>query len=293
VHDLAAPDHSLLLRRTLDAEGRSRAWINGRPATLAQLKEAGERLVDLHGQHAHQSLTAADVQRSLVDAFGGFAALARATASAWRAWRAAIARRDAAAEAALASEAERDLLEARRSDLATLHVAADEWTALAREQSRLAHAEALVEAAVTGEDALTESDDALGRRLSALIAKLTANAAHDPALAGIAELLLPARIQIDEAARALRSYRQKLDPDPSALARVEDRLAAIHDVARKYRVRPEALPALLTDTEARLALFVRLDQGKLHRTCLPREEWPVVFGRCQYSTSIPFAFATW
>src|SRR6187401_1919672 len=85
-HDLGGADGQVLLRRTLDAQGRSRAWINGRPATLAQLKDIGERLVDLHGQHEHQSLTVAEVQRSLVDAFGGFTALARATADSWRAW---------------------------------------------------------------------------------------------------------------------------------------------------------------------------------------------------------------
>ena len=112
----------LLLRRTLDAQGRSRAWINGRPATLAQLKELGEQLVDLHGQHAHQSLAAAEVQRALVDAFGGFTTLARETATRWRAWRAAVEQRDAAAQAAQASAAERELLEARRRELAALAV---------------------------------------------------------------------------------------------------------------------------------------------------------------------------
>jgi len=252
-HDLAAGESTLLLRRTLDAQGRSRAWINGRPATLAQLKEIGEQLVDLHGQHAHQSLVAADVQRSLVDAFGGFTALGRETAGAWHAWHAAVEKRDAAVQAAAASAAERDLLDTTRRELAALHLSADEWASLSQTQSRLAHAAALLEAAAAAEAALSESDDALGRRLSALIAKLAANTAHDPALADIVALLEPARIQIDEAARALRSYRQKLDLDPSELARVEERLAAVHDTARKHRVRPEALPALLADTEARLA----------------------------------------
>ncbi len=272
LQELAADDGSLLVRRTLDKEGRSRAWINGRPATLAQLREIGERLVDLHGQHAHQSLTAADVQRSLVDAFGGFATLAAETGVAWREWRAAVEKRDAAAQAAQASAAERDLLEARRRELATLNVAGDEWTALSHTQSRLAHAAALLEAAAAGEEALSDGDDALARRLSALIAKLTAGAAHDPALADIVALLDPARIQIDEAARALRSYRQKLDLDPLDLARVEERLAAIHDVARKHRVRPEALPALLADTEARLAALAEsADAAKLARRAADAE----------------------
>jgi len=241
------------LRRVLDAQGRSRAWINGRPATLAHLKDLGEKLVDLHGQHAHQSLTAAEVQRSLVDAFGGFTALGRATADAWRAWNAAVEKRKAAAEAAAASAAERETLESRQRELATLGVSADEWAALTQAQSRLAHAAALIEAATAGEDALTDGDDALASRLGTLITKLEALSAHDAALGEIVELLNPARIGIEEAARTLRSYRQKLDVDPGELARIEERLAAIHDVARKYRVRPEGLPALLAETDARLA----------------------------------------
>jgi DNA repair protein RecN (Recombination protein N) len=251
--DLAEDQESLLLRRTLDRDGRSRAWINGRQATLAQLKEIGERLVDLHGQHAHQSLTAPEVQRTLVDAFGGFAALARETASAWREWRAAVEKHDSAAQAARASAAERESLEARRRELATLDMSVDEWSSLSQQQSRLAHAATLIDAASTAEDALMEGDDALGRGLSTVIAKLAAGAARDPALAAIVSLLEPARIQIDEAARALRRYRQTLDLDPRELARIDERLAAIHEVARKHRVRPEALPELRAETEARLA----------------------------------------
>ena len=252
-HDLGGADGQVLLRRTLDAQGRSRAWINGRPATLAQLKDIGERLVDLHGQHEHQSLTVAEVQRSLVDAFGGFTALARATADSWRAWNAAVEKRDAAAAAASASAAERETLEARRRELATLDVSADEWAALTQAQSRLAHAAALIEAATAGEEALADGDDALSSRLAALIAKLDALSVHDPALAAIVELLEPARIGVDEASRALRAYRQKVDIDPTELGRIEERLSAIHDVARKHRARPEALPALMAETDARLA----------------------------------------
>src|SRR6266545_2352740 len=202
---LATDDGTLLVRRTLDAQGRSRAWINGRPATLAQLASIGERLVDLHGQHAHQSLVSGEAQRTLVDAFGGFSTLARETAAAWRAWREAAERRDAAAQAAQATTAEREFLAARAHELA-----------------------------------------ALATRLAAL-------ATHDAALSDIVALIEPARIQLEEAARELRNYRQKLDVDPAELARVEERLAAIHDVARKYRVRPEQLPQLLAETLARAA----------------------------------------
>jgi DNA repair protein RecN (Recombination protein N) len=258
---LGADDGTLLLRRTLDAQGRSRAWINGHAATLAQLTEVGGMLVDLHGQHAHQSLTATDAQRALVDGFGGFTALTRETGAAWRSWRAAAEKRDAAVQAAQASAAERALLEDRRRELAALAVSADEWNALTQSQSRLAHAASLIEAAAAGEEALSEGDDALARRLGEIVARLAANAAHDPALAEIVALLEPARIQVDEAARALRGYRQKLELDPAELARVEQRLSAIHDVARKHRVRPEALPELLAATQARLAMLAESADG--------------------------------
>ncbi len=256
-HDFTSPDGPLIVRRTLDAQGKSRAWINGRPATLAQLKEVGEQLVDLHGQHAHQSLTTAEMQRALVDAFGGFTALGRATADAWRGWRAAVEKREAATQLAATSAAEREVLESRQRELARLDVGPDEWAALTQAQARLAHAAALIEAAMTGAERLADGDDALSSRLGALIASLDGHVAHDPALAEIVALLEPARIGIDEAARALRSYGQKLDVDPAELARVEERLAAIHDMARKHRVRPDALWALGADTEARLAALAQ------------------------------------
>ena len=251
--DATPGETELLVRRTLDAQGKSRAWINGRPATLAQLTEVGELLVDLHGQHAHQSLLTANAQRALVDAFGGFAALAREVGAAWRSWRSAVEKRDAAATAAEAFVAERDLLDARGRELAALNVTPDEWSALTQAQSRLAHAASLLEAASAGEDELAEGDAALARRLAGIVARLSAGSAHDPALAEVVALLEPARIQLVEAARELRAYRQKLELDPAELARVEERLTAIHDAARRYRVRPEALPELLTETQARLA----------------------------------------
>jgi DNA repair protein RecN (Recombination protein N) len=280
--DLAAgeapEDATLLLRRTLDAQGKSRAWINGRPVTLAQLKEVGEMLVDLHGQHAHQSLLGADVQRALLDGFGGFTALARETAATWREWRAVIAQCDAANVAAKESAAERELLETRRRELSALGVTADEWVLLAQTQARLAHAAALLDAAAAGEEELAETDAALSRRLSALIANLDANAVHDPALKEIVLLLEPARIQLVEAARELRAYRDKLDLDPAELVRVEERLAALHDVARKYRVRPEALPDLLVQTEARIrALTESADAEALARRAAAAEaSWRVL-----------------
>jgi DNA repair protein RecN (Recombination protein N) len=252
--DLAPEDgESLLLRRVLDAQGKSRAWINGRTATLAQLAELGALLVAIHGQHAHQTLSEPAAQRALVDGFGGFTVLAREVAARWAAWRAAAERRDAAAQAAQATASERAFLDERRRELTALAVTDDEWAELSAAQSRLANAADLTAAANEGVAALSESDDALGSRLAQVAQRLRGAAAHDPALAEAVALLEPAAIAVDEAARALRDYLRRLDVDPDALRQVEERLSAIHDVARKHRVRPDALPALLAETEARLA----------------------------------------
>lgn len=250
---LTGDEGDVLVRRVLDAQGRSRAFVNGQPVTLAQLSALGERLVDLHGQHAHQSLEQPEEQRGLVDAFGGFTTLAREVTAAWRDWRAATERRDAAANAAQATATEREFLASRKRELAALAVTETEWSELNAAHSRLANAAQLIEAATQGEELLSEGDDAISMRLAQFAQRLIRAAAHDPALAEVVALLEPARIQLDEAARALRDYRRRLDLDPAELVRIEERLAAIHEVARKHRVRPEALPALLAETEARLA----------------------------------------
>jgi DNA repair protein RecN (Recombination protein N) len=270
--DLAGDGEDVLVRRVLDAQGRSRAFVNGRPVTLAQLAALGERLVDLHGQHAHQSLELAEEQRALVDGFGGFTTLTREVGQAWRAWRAAVEQRDVAAGAARATATEREFLAERQRELAALAVSDSEWAELNAAQSRLANASSLLAAASEGEELLAEGDDAMTTRLSQFAQRLGNVAAHDPALADIVALLEPARIQLDEAARALRDYRRRLDLDPAELARVEERLAAIHDVARKHRVRPDALPALLAETEARLAaLAASADAEALAKAAERRE----------------------
>jgi DNA repair protein RecN (Recombination protein N) len=196
-------------------------------------------LVDLHGQHAHQSLVTADAQRTLVDAFGGFTTLARETASAWREWRAAVERRDAAAAAREATAAERDALDERRRELAALAFSADEW-ASPRSRSAPAHAAALIETAEAVEHALAEDDDALARRLATLVARLEAGAIHDPRSRASPHCSSP-RISSSPRPRASFAYRRKLDVDPAELARIE-RQAAFHAAARKHRVRPERCP---------------------------------------------------
>jgi len=277
---LAESDGEVLLRRVLEPQGRSRAWINGSPATLAQLKDLGERLVEITGQHAHQSLSTAQTQRELLDSFGGFTALAGEAALAWRAWRDAVAKRDAARVDASRSTAEREFLAARRDELAALRLREGEWADLAAAQTRLSNVAALVEACEAAEQALESSDDSLTRRLAQLSTRLRSAAAHDSALAEIASLVEPAQAQLAEAARALRDYRRRLDVEPEDLAGIEDRLSALHDIARKHRVRPEALPGLLASTEAALAeLAAASDVDALERRAAEAEREVLKLGR--------------
>ena len=190
-HALTSGD-DVLLRRVIDAQGRSRTWINGRPATLAQLADLGARLVDLHGQNAHQALASAEAQRTLVDGFGGFTALTREVGEAWRKWRAAAERHEAAASAAKASASEREFLDSRRRELAALGMTESEWAELSASQSRLANAASLLEIATQGSEALIEGDDALVTRLSQLVHRLEGGATHDPSLRDIIALIEPA-----------------------------------------------------------------------------------------------------
>jgi DNA repair protein RecN (Recombination protein N) len=256
----------VLLRRVQDAQGRSRAWINGRPATLAQLAALGETLLDLHGQHAHQALAGAEAQRVLLDEFGGHAPQTLLVGEAWRTWRDAVARRDEAVTAAAATAAERDALAERQRELAALALGPTEWADLTASQRRLANATNLIEATSRAESALAEGDDALSRRLAQLVQSLRQASADDPALTDVVALLEPAAIQVDEAARALRDYLRRADVDPAELARVEARVAAIHDMARRHRTKPDELHALAQATAQRMAeLDLATDADALSR----------------------------
>jgi len=262
-NDLAGDDAELLLRRVIDAQGRSRAYINGSAASLTQLREAGEMLVDIHGQHAHQSLLRPDAQRALLDAFGGFTALTELVGSAWRAWQKVRAQRELAERDAKGVEAERDALQARIDDLAGLRLGADEWHTLDTAQTRLAHATALIEGS---RDAIAAIDDENGAlaQVSAAAQRLSGLAAYDQALAPHLAALESARIQLQELEHALRRYAERIDVDEAELARIEHRLSAIHDMARKYRVRPDGLADLLAETEVRVReLAATLDVGLL------------------------------
>jgi DNA repair protein RecN (Recombination protein N) len=251
-NDLAGDEGALLVRRVVESSGRSRGFISGRAATLAQLRQLGERLVDIHGQHEHQSLGIAAAQRELLDAHGGLADAAAKVAQLHAEWQRRRESRIAFETHAAAFAAERDQLEWQARELEGLKFSADEWPELTAEHSRLAHAASLIEAAQLGVEALSGGENSILAQVNAVAARLGNLVEHDSRLKEILDLLEPARIQLQEAAYALRHYGERLDLDPQRLREVEGRLDALHAAARKYRTQPEALPAKLEASRTRL-----------------------------------------
>ena len=241
----------LILRRTIDRSGRSRCFVNGHAATLAQLKAAGELLVDIHGQHEHQSLLRAAAQRELLDAHAGAQDLAVDCADAWRAWKRLEALAAEAAQQFARREAERAELQEKLAELKKLALKEGEWDGLAAQHQRLAHGSSLLAGAQSSLEALSEADGACLPQLSAVASRLRALSAHDSQLKAIVDMLESAQAQAGEAARDLRDYASRVDLDPQALREAEQRIEALHAAGRKYRVKPAELPALAKELSLR------------------------------------------
>ena len=242
----------VLLRRIIERGGRSRCFVNGHAATLAQLREAGEFLVDIHGQHEHQSLMRPAAQRQLLDAHAGARPQAEACAEAWRAWQRLEALAAEAREQFEKREAERQDLQEKVAELRKLGLKEGEWEALAAQHQRLANGSSLLTGAQSSLEALSEAEGACLPQLSAIASRLRALSEHDPQLKGVVEMLDSAEAAAAEAARDLRDYASRVDLDPSLLRETEQRIEALHAAARKHRVRPEGLVPLERELARRL-----------------------------------------
>jgi DNA repair protein RecN (Recombination protein N) len=250
-------DDELVLRRVVDRQGRGRGFINGVPATLAQLRQVGARLVDIHGQHAHQSLLRADAQRDLLDTHGGHTALVTEVSAAWRQWRElehALQRADQAADALAQA---REQLQWQAEALERLGLHADEWQHLTHEQERLAHAQTLIDGVAQCTGALDGNDDSITDRLNAVCNQIGGLRRYDASLAEIYDALDGARITIVEAVSDLNGYLSRLDLDPERLSVVEDRLSAIFETARRLKSAPELLYARRATVISQLAELER------------------------------------
>jgi DNA repair protein RecN (Recombination protein N) len=253
VAGFAADDGALILRRVIDAGGRSRAFINGSAATLVQLKDAAEFLLDIHGQHAHHALLRPQTQREVLDAYAGAQQLAAAVGAAWHAWQAARQRRLDAETHGQARQIEREGLHLAVEELRALGDDLARWEDIQTEHARLAHVTTLLEGSHALIEGLDEGESAVSSQLGDMRARLDAMQAVDDSLKEVVALLDAASADVAEAVHALRRYAGHLNLDPERLAELDRRLADMHRLARKHRVQPDALAGLLEQFEARLA----------------------------------------
>jgi len=239
-------DGECVLRRLIHRDKPSRAFINGRPSPVQWLRELGQRLVDIHGQNEHQSLTRRDTQRQILDDFAGHGAKVAELATRYREIQDLTQRLNALTSDDGSKKARVDLLSYQAEELTTFAIEPGDYEALVEQQKRLSSAAEIIHAINNGISQLASPDaEAISDRLAALIESFTRLEAAEPELAGIAELLEEASIRVDEAAKSLRQMTDRVVDDPATLDEVDRRLGSAHDLARKHDVRPESLPELL------------------------------------------------
>ena len=241
---------SVLLRRVITAQGKSRAWINGRPVTMTQLKTLGAWLVDIHGQHAHQLLLQRPAQREWLDGFVD-PNLLRDTADAHHRLRTAEQRLQTTRDRLLQNSDRLDLLRFQSAEIAELAPRVGEYGELAAEQGALAHATEVLAGLQSAHEAI-ESDTGIDSGMSRLLAGLQEAARHDRRIGPVLEVLESARIQLQDAGDQLRRLADHVESDPERLDEVDGRIAGYLRLARKHRVEPDDLATLLQRMEMEL-----------------------------------------
>ena len=248
------PGDSLLLRRTVDTQGKSRAWVNGSPATATQLREIGEQLLDIHGQHAWQSLTRPDAVRGLLDAYARIDTSRLTTL--WQQWRQAQTALSEAHSAQDSLQRERERLSWQIGEVDKLAPQTGEWEELNTDHSRLAHAQALLDAAQGALDALEGEEGSAASALSAAHQTLQNQEHLEPDFKGLTEILASSLAQVEDSVHTLHTYLRRTDLDPERLAELDARLTLWVSLARRYKRPPEEMAATLAGWKEELG---RLD----------------------------------
>ncbi|GAA0561125.1 DNA repair protein RecN [Halomonas salifodinae] len=248
------PGDDCLLRRVVTANGRSKAWINGQPATVTDLRGLGEHLIQVHGQHAHQALLREETHLNLLDDFAGQATAAVELAETFRQWQASRRRLKRLAESGEELAARRQLLRYQVDELDALALADGELEALEQEQESLAHAEESLREAQFAAQCCDNDDGGALTLLHQAASRLAALPGCDRgALAEALGLLEEAQIQVSEASRELQRFADTTELDPERLAWVDGRLGEVHRIARKHHCLPEELTELHQRLAAELA----------------------------------------
>ncbi len=251
--DIAADDH-LLLKRTIDAQGKSRAWINGSPATATQLRALGDMVLDIHGQHAWQSLTRPEAVRGLLDAYAGVSL--QGLTQTWTQWRQAIQALQEARTAQATLQEERERLLWQIAEVDKLAPAEDEWDELNSQHTRLSNAQALMDAAQAAIHALEDDDNGALRLLAKAQDTLQDQTDVEPEFTALVDVLASSLAQAGDVAHSLNAYLGRTELDPARLQTLDDRMSLWMSLARRFKRTPQELPALYQEWKT---LLTQLD----------------------------------
>ncbi|MEJ2621120.1 MAG: DNA repair protein RecN [Candidatus Thiodiazotropha sp.] len=249
-----------ILRRSLNREGRSRCYINGRSVPVQQLQDLGDLLVEIHGQHAHQSLLKANHQRQLLDAYGGHTELTNQLAQCYKSYLKELKRLQALTAETEERASRLDLLRYQAKELSALDVTAQQLTTIEQEHSRLSHLEQIRANCNEILSNLDGEQHSLRSQLSRSLELISGMEQLDNVLKDPREMIDSALIQLDEALAFLRNYLSDIALDPNGLQQLEERLSLLHDASRKYRVKPLQLPEKLQQIEAEIDALEGADE---------------------------------
>ncbi|MEN9983063.1 MAG: putative repair ATPase, partial [Pseudomonadota bacterium] len=238
------------LKRTIDAQGKSRAWINGSPATATQLRALGDMVLDIHGQHAWQSLTRPEAVRGLLDAYAGVSL--QGLTQTWTQWRQATQALHEAHTAQATLQEERERLLWQIAEVDKLAPAEDEWDELNSQHTRLSNAQALMDAAQAAIQALEDDDSGALRLLSKAQDALQDQTDVEPEFTALVDVLASSLAQAGDVAHSLNAYLGRTELDPARLQTLDDRMSLWMSLARRFKRTPQELPALYQEWKSRL-----------------------------------------
>lgn len=258
--DLPNHDEALLLRRVIDASGRSKAFVNGTPISLTQLKELAECLVDIHGQHAHYQLSKASTQLNLLDQWAAHDDLLTRVADAFKQWQRATQQLEQLKQKQSMLLARRGEIEWQLESIVPLNLKEGDWEQIELDHKRLAHAQSLTETVATCVAQLEDGEQSLHKQLNSLVSKLEAAARIDQKLGEPLQMLDSASIALQEALYSLNDWLSTLDTDPHAFTELDEKLNAIMDVSRKLRIPPALLYEQAQQLQQELDQLAQMDQ---------------------------------
>lgn len=276
-------EHECMLRRVIQADKASKAYINGRPVPVQMLRELGDMLVDIHGQHEHQSLLKREAQRQILDDYAGLRTKLAQLEQDYHAMKSLQGRLDTLRQQSSDRTARLELLRYQVDELQALGLGEQELPELEQEHARLANGATLLEGVQAAAQVIYDDDEhALSQSLAHVTHNLETLSRHDKKLEPIIQLLQEASIQIDEAAAELHHYADGLELDPQRLQWLDERLGTVTDLARKHKVDASLLPKVLLDLQQELTdtedadtnverLTLELEQTRAHYMQLAAE----------------------